>query len=437
MRPIVILGTGMAGFGAARHLASEGIAFEIFDKDVEYGGHTRSYTHPGGWIFDDGPHVSLTKEDRVKEIFAEAVNWEYEEIPARLNNYWRGYWITHPAQVNLHGIPVDDLVKIISAFVDAQQKYGDREIRNYDDYCRVAYGDAFAEMFPLTYGRKYHTTTADNMTTEWLGPRMYRPSLEEVLRGALSPESTTEVHYVTSFRYPRFGGFMSYMRPWAEAAPLQLGHELVRLDPKAREAHFANGVVARYSQIISSVPLPDLIPMIDGVPDDIVAASRKLAATSVVMVNLGIGRDDLSTEQISYFYDEDIIFPRISYPHLLSRNVVPPGCGSIQVEVYFSDKYKPLVGSPQSYIEPVIHDLNRVGILREDDHILFREGRLAPYGNIIFDLDRPTAIAAVHGYLQDIGVLYGGRYGQWDHSWTDASFLSGERAAIAAIDAER
>ena len=35
----------------------------------------------------------------------------------------------------------------------------------------------------MQYTRKYHLTTADNMSTDWLGPRIYRPSLEEVLRG--------------------------------------------------------------------------------------------------------------------------------------------------------------------------------------------------------------------------------------------------------------
>ena len=35
----------------------------------------------------------------------------------------------------------------------------------------------------MQYTRKYHTTTADNMSTDWLGPRIYRPSLEEVLAG--------------------------------------------------------------------------------------------------------------------------------------------------------------------------------------------------------------------------------------------------------------
>jgi hypothetical protein len=35
---------------------------------------------------------------------------------------------------------------------------------------------------------------------------MYRPKLEEVLRGALTSE-TPNVHYIQSFRYPKQGGF--------------------------------------------------------------------------------------------------------------------------------------------------------------------------------------------------------------------------------------
>ena len=42
------------------------------------------------------------------------------------------------------------------------------------------------------------------MSTEWLGPRFYRPSLDQVLRGALGP-NTTHAHYVDYFRYPTHG----------------------------------------------------------------------------------------------------------------------------------------------------------------------------------------------------------------------------------------
>jgi hypothetical protein len=40
----------------------------------------------------------------------------------------------------------------------------------------------------------------------------------------------------------------------------------------------------------------------------------------------------------------------------------------------------------------------------------------------------------VHAYLDDIGILYCGRYGDWRQLWTDEAFESGERAAELALD---
>ena len=155
------------------------------------------------------------------------------------------------------------------------------------------------------------------------------------------------------------------------------------------------------------------------------------------MVNLGVARDDISDAHISYVYDEDVIFPRLNFPHLLSPGNVPQGAGSIQVELYFSDRYRPLRVSPESMIDVVIADLVRIGVLRETDQILVREARLARYANVIYDHDRAAAVETIHGYLDDVGIAYCGRYGDWNHSWTDESYLSGERAAETALAGNR
>ena len=60
---------------------------------------------------------------------------------------------------------------------------------------------------------------------------------------------------------------------------------------------------------------------------------------------------------------------------------------------------------------------------------------LLPYANIIFDLDRAAALETVHGYLDDLGIAYCGRYGDWGYMWTDESFKSGELAAEKALSA--
>ena len=224
----------------------------------------------------------------------------------------------------------------------------------------------------MQYTRKYHTTTADNMSTDWLGPRIYRPSLEEVLRGALSP-AAPNVHYITHFRYPTDGGFVRYLTKFVPMGNLKLNHELVGRSAGKRRLTFSNGVVATYDALVSSVPLPELIRMIDGAPQHVVEASRRLACSTCVLVNIGVNREDLSNAQMTYFYDEDICFTRLGYPHMLSANNAPPGTGNIQAEVYFSEKYRPFTGSPSDWIEPVIADLRRCGLLREDDQILFKQ----------------------------------------------------------------
>ena len=165
---IVVLGTGMAGFGAAYRLHAEGIIPAMYDKNNYHGGHTASFRYDSGFLFDVGPHISYTKDPRIQELFADSVHQQYQTLQVSLNNYWRGHWPKHPVQLHLHGLPEDVVVKIIADFVIEHQT-PDRQIKNYADWLLTSFGRTFAELFPMQYTRKYHTTTADNMTTDWLG----------------------------------------------------------------------------------------------------------------------------------------------------------------------------------------------------------------------------------------------------------------------------
>ncbi len=104
------------------------------------------------------------------------------------------------------------------------------------------------------------------------------------------------------------------------------------------------------------------------------------------------------------------------------------GCGSAT-----QTKYRPFTGSAEDWIEPVITDLRRCGLLRDDDQILCRKAMLLPYANIIFDHERASALETIHGYLDEVGIAYCGRYGDWGYLWTDESFKSGENAAQKAL----
>ncbi len=430
---VVILGAGMAGYGAAYHLQAEGLRAKVYEKRNVYGGHTASYTTPTGFTFDEGPHISFTKDGEVREFLAECVDHEHEELEVEFNNYWKGRWIKHPVQTNLNGLPRDLTIDILKDYFAAYHDDVDpAAMATFADWLKASYGKTFAENFPMVYGKKYHTVDAEKMTTDWLGPRLYQPDPDEVLLGTLV-EETPDVHYVRDCRYPSHGGFAAYLKRFPELADLRTEHEVTAIAPDSGLITFRNGKQTRAEKIISSLPLPVLIPMIDGVPAEVVEAASRLACSTCVVVNIGVAREDLSSCHVNYFYDPDISFARVSYPHMLSPHNTPPGHGSIQAEVYFSEKYKPLEQEASDLVPLVIQDLQRCGVLREDDAIVESHALAIRYANIIFDQERPDAVATVHQFLDEVGIGYCGRYGEWDHIWTDQAFRSGQRTAERAL----
>jgi protoporphyrinogen oxidase len=174
--------------------------------------------------------------------------------------------------------------------------------------------------------------------------------------------------------------------------------------------------------------------MIEGAPDRVLEAAAALAATGTVVVNVGIDRVETSDVTWTYFYDEDFLMTRLSYPHKFSPYATPPGTSAYQCEVYFSEKYRPLTLSLDNLIDRIEEELRSCGMILPDDTVLLRDAKVSPIAGIIFDHDRATALEIVNGYLDELGIKRAGRFGEWKYLWTDHAFESGERAAQELLD---
>lgn len=426
---VAVLGAGLAGMAAAQRGHELGYQVEIFEKNSYVGGHASSY-EKDGFIFDQGGHISFTKNPEIQALFAKAVNNEYLSHEAVATNLWKNHWVQHPAQCHLYGLPNDVVEKCI---LDLAEVVGKKQppVKNYGQWCLQNLGKTFSEEFTFRYTRKYWTTEAHNMSTDFLptpvgASRVYTPKLKEMVRGALAPK-TDSVHYITQYRYPLKGGFASYLRSVSEGLDVNLDHDLVSVDLKRKELEFANGHKKNFETLISSMPLPELLPRIKNAPKSVVEAAQKLVCTSLVLVNVGVKRTEGFPEGAwIYFYDEDILFTRATVPHRFSPHVARPGCGSVQVEIYHT-KYKPL--SCQDIHTRAIEDMIRTGLLRKEDEIVFSDVKHIQYANVLFDSNRARNLKIVQKYLNEKGVITCGRYGKWDYSWTDDSVVSGWEAA--------
>jgi protoporphyrinogen oxidase len=97
--------------------------------------------------------------------------------------------------------------------------------------------------------------------------------------------------------------------------------------------------------------------------------------------------------------------------------------------VYFSERYRPLTISRSELTSKVLIDLRRTGFIQERDEILMANSVECRYANVIYDNDRSAALDIIRSYLRSTGIHCCGRYGAWDHAWTDQAFMSGDAAA--------
>ncbi len=413
----VILGAGIAGISAACHLKQKGENSVIFEKDNDWGGLC-GFFEIDGFRFDRFVHFTFAKDEKIAELFAKSSPL-YAHPPVSYN-YWRGCWLKHPAQNNLAPLPIEEKVKIIDSFVNRPRKDA-AEISDYAEWLRVQYGDYFAENFPFAYTRKYWGVEAEQLETKWVGSRLHVSPLPEVLRGAFA-EQQENFYYTKFMNYPKKGGFRSIMNECRKGLDIRLNKKAVRIDTAAKQVEFADGTVENYDNLISSLPLPEVVNMISDVPENVQNAAKQLRWTCGYQVSLGFKRPDVAKYLWFYIYDEDVPPARVYSPNLKSPDNAPEGCSSLQAEVFFANGAK--IADKNEVLQQTVEKLKKICGFNEED-IAVKDIRFEPYANIIFTPEIYESRKTVREWLQAQGIKTIGRFGEWDYLWSHQAFESG------------
>lgn len=413
----VILGAGIAGISAAYHLKQKGENSVIFEKDNDWGGLC-GFFEIDGFRFDRFVHFTFAKDEKIAELFAKSSPL-YAHPPVSYN-YWRGCWLKHPAQNNLAPLPIEEKVKIIYSFVNRPRK-DVAEISDYAEWLRVQYGDYFAENFPFAYTRKYWGVEAKQLETKWVGNRLHVSPLPEVLRGAFA-EQQENFYYTKFMNYPKKGGFRSIMNECRKGLDIRLNKKAVRIDTAAKQVEFADGTVENYDNLISSLPLPEIIKMISDVPENVQNAAKQLRWTCGYQVSLGFNRPDVAKYLWFYIYDEDVPPARVYSPNLKSPDNAPEGCSSLQAEIFFANGTK--VVDKNIILQKTVEKLKEICQFNDSD-VVVKDIRFEPYANIIFTPEIYESRKVVREWLQAQGIKTIGRFGEWDYLWSHQAFESG------------
>jgi protoporphyrinogen oxidase len=426
MAAVTVLGGGISGLAVSYYVGHDKCV--IYESDSHYGGHVYS-EEKAGFVWDDGPHVSYTKNEYIQQFFSELVKGEFEEVQAEVVNYYAGHWIDHPAQSNLYQLPEPIRTRCLDSFLKSRAANGNGHPppRNYQEWIRQAFGSVFADTFPAAYTRKYWTREPADLGTDWIGKRVYYPKVEDVTAGAKGPLGRS-TYWVNRWRYPSKGGFYSYTHRLAEGAIIQYGKRLVHINFQKRELGFEDGTEATFETLVSTLPLPALIQCAEDVPTDVRDAASMLKATRLLLVRVAANHPSVRKEPWLYVYDEDKISTRVSIQENFSPHNAPKGATALSVEVCGSD-FKPLPEDRATVALQVQRELIDMGLLEGPQAVRSVTVRYCPWGQVIYDHNRRPALDRVNGFLERHGVLRAGRYSQWGYMMTHDCVLRGKKIA--------
>lgn len=409
---IMVLGGGIAGLGAALRAKFESLDAVVFEAKSSAGGLLDNFS-VDGFRFDNAVHLSFAKESEVRSVFDKT---PYYTHPADSLNFDTDKWLKHPVQNNLYPLSAEEKVKLIGAFIERPEI---ENPNNYESWLRHQYGDAIAERYPLRYTKKYWQTEAKNLSTSWIGNRMRRAQLDEVLFGAFTSD-TPNTYYTSEMRYPKKGGFKSFIKPLINDTNIQCDHIATAIDIENQWVEFNGSKKIKYNKLVNTLPLPIFTSLLLN-SNDISQHAEKLEATSIDLVSVGFSKQIIK-DLWFYIYDEDIYASRAYSPSVKSPDNVPDGCSSLQFEVYNPGRESQY--TEEELQENTLYALKKMGIAESKDIKIMHHKHLA-WGNVVFKHNMEDYRAKVLSYMDSIGVYTCGRFGLWDYLWSNQALMSG------------
>jgi protoporphyrinogen oxidase len=423
MKKVVVIGGGLAGVSAAYHLLEYDPV--LFERESSIGGLCRSFTQDG-FTFDCTGHLIHLKNDYVKELVARLLPDAFNSHERLAAIYSQSTTTPYPFQANTYGLPAEVVKECVVGFVETLQATPNGGPKNFHEWVLKTFGAGIAKHFMLPYNEKFWKQDLRTITADWVSWSIPKPSLDEVVNGALGL-TNKGMGYNPRFIYPKTGGIECLPRALARPVKrVHLNETLESIDPKRKVVRLTSGREEQYDSLITTLPLPETFRLLKDTPDNLRHAASLLRAIGVFNINIGIDRPNVSDQHWIYYPEGQFVFSRVGFPMNFSKAVAPAGTSSMYIEITYPQGQKP---DPEEAYTRSLADLQRCGILRAGDRILTRLDLDIKTAYIVFDDHRQAHLQNLIGYLESRDIYTAGRYGQWDYYSMEDSIRSGKTIA--------
>lgn len=430
---VVILGGGLTGISAAKHLGMAGRSWVLLEKEARLGGHART-DERDGYHFDKTGHWLHLRDPYTKELIAALLGDQMVRIERKARIFSNGALTRFPFQGNLYGLPPDVAKECLLGFIQA---WHERQSRpqgppaNFEDYIQKTFGPGIARHFMIPYNHKLWGVHPREITAAWCTRFVPVPTIDDVIAGAVGA-NPPELGYNISFLYPKQGGIETMTRALVGSidrshGEIRTGVALDTLDLAARTVS-AGGETMSYSAVVASIPLPELLKRTKGLPADVEKFAGQLRCTPVRYLNVGTRRPPPADFHWIYVPEEKYPFYRVGIYSNALPSMAPNGLGSLYVEL--ADRGPMPTGAARdALVRDTAAALAAAGAISSPDDVLFADLHEITYAYVVFDDNYYPATERIRGFLESHGIYPRGRYGFWTYNAMEDCILAGREVA--------
>jgi protoporphyrinogen oxidase len=431
---IVIIGAGLAGLSAAYHLRGHGS--QVFEKEASVGGLCRS-VHQDGFTFDFAGHLLHLRNKDARHLVERLLPRQLKTHNRKAFVFSSGMLTSYPFQASLYGLPAPVVKDCLMGFIQARQSEGKPARQDnvakysFKDWILKTFGPGIAQHFMIPFNEKLWRAPLEELSADWVNRFIPCPTMEEVVRGALGVKNPS-LGYNPTFLYPVRGGIECLPRSFLHhVSRVHCGKEVVRIDAASKEVVFKDGSCVAYDELISTIPLPQLIRILKPCPPRLKRIRKKLRHVSVCAINLGVEKKRLPDIHWIYFPEPSFPFYRVGFPSSFSRGTRPKDCSTLSIEISHVPTETP---DEKGLLKESLKALRRCGILESRDKIVFKEAQRIEYAYVLYDHFRRAYLPRVFEYLKGQHIHSIGRYGRWEYSSMEDALLQGREIAREICD---
>jgi len=310
--------------------------------------------------------------------------------------------VPYPLQNNLRHLPEAVRAKALTEMLTASQGRS----RTMAEWLSNSFGPTLTEMF---FG-PFHGLYTAGLWKQIAPQDGYKSPIDRalVIRGAL--EATPPAGYNTTFIYPE-QGLNTLAQQMAQQCEVHYGKQVVRVDLERKYVSFADGSMAGYELLISTLPLNKMLEM-----TGVRLEEESSPYTSVLVLNIGAKRGPCCPEDHWIYVPRSKAgFHRVGFYSNVDSSFLPKSCQasrarvSIYVEKAYPGGERPSPEEVAAYSEATVEELGEWGFLSDAEVVD------PTWIDVAYTWSRPGSRwrATALRFFEEHDIIMVGRYGRW------------------------